>query len=155
VLNQPDNRLDQDYLIILYSVFAGSISGPELAQCLSSVTTTEDFIEFVATRYPSLESIVIERIVKIVELTYEFKYTFKELTEHAINAPISIFKAVGDDYSFLEASLGGLAATTKVFELDFDHYEVLKDVGVKNLADAIASRMMQLEILAPKVSIFL
>lgn len=42
-----------------------------------------------------------------------------------------------------------------MFELGFDHYEVLKEAGVKNLADAIASRMMQLEILAPKVSIFL
>jgi thioesterase domain-containing protein len=149
------NRLNRDYLTILYSVFASSISGPELAQCLSSVTTNEDFIEFVAARYPSLDSSVIERIVKIVELTYEFKYTFKELTEHAIIAPISIFKAVGDDYSFLEASLGGLTATHQVFELSFDHYEILKEAGVNNLVDAIASRMMQLEAVAPKASFFL
>jgi len=154
-LSHSDNRLDQDYLTILYSVFASSISGPELAQCLSSVNTTEEFIEFVAARYPSLEPVVIERIVKIVELTYEFRYTFKELNEHVINAPISIFKAVGDDYSFLEASLGGLAATPQVFELCFDHYEVLKEAGIKNLTEAIASRMMQLESFAPKVSIFL
>lgn len=149
------NTLNRDYLTILYSVFASSISGPELAQCLSSVTTNEDFIEFVAARYPSLDSSVIERIVRIVELTYEFKYTFKELTEHTIIAPISIFKAVGDDYSFLEASLGGLTATHQVFELSFDHYEILKEAGVNNLVDAIASRMMQLEAVAPKVSVFL
>ncbi|CRL52045.1 amino acid adenylation domain-containing protein [Pseudomonas sp. URMO17WK12:I11] len=146
------NRLDRDYLKILYSVFAGSILGPELAQCLDTVNTTEDFIAFVATRYPSLETSVVERIVKIVELTYEFKYTFKEMTEHAINSPITIFKAVGDDYSFLEANLGSLSATPQVFELGFDHYEVLKEAGVKNLAEAIASRMMQVEVVAPKIS---
>lgn len=154
-LEHSTNRLDRNYLIILYSVFASSISGPELAQCLSSVNTTEEFIAFVTARYPSLETSVVERVVKIVELTYEFKYTFKELTEHVINAPITIFKAVGDDYSFLEASLGGLTATPQVFELGFDHYEVLKEAGVKNLTDAIASRLTQLEIVAPKVSVFL
>ena len=50
---------------------------------------------------------------------------------------MTIFKAAGDDYSFIENSSGYSAAPPRVVPLTGDHYSVLKEHGVGELADAI------------------
>ncbi|MVA27282.1 hypothetical protein V6582_00350 (plasmid) [Agrobacterium vitis] len=46
------------------------------------------------------------RIIGIVRTTYQFEYTFAELLGRRINAPMTVIKAKGDDYSFLEQATG-------------------------------------------------
>ncbi|WP_406690059.1 amino acid adenylation domain-containing protein [Saccharopolyspora sp. ID03-671] len=128
---------DTTYLTILFSVFAGTISGPDLDRCLAEVEGEDDFVAFVHERYPSLDEDVIRRITRIVERTYEFDYTFHELAERSVSAPVTLFKAVGDDYSFIEGSTGYSAEPPGVVELGGDHYAVLGEQGVAELAAAL------------------
>ena len=55
--------------------------------------------------------------------------------------PVTIFKASGDDYSFIEGRSGYSAALPTVVELDSDHYSVLKERGVTELVSAIRARL--------------
>jgi hypothetical protein len=50
---------------------------------------------------------------------------------------VTIFKARGDDYSFLEDSSGFSAEPPRVVHLTGDHYEVLKEHGVAELLAGI------------------
>ena len=129
------------YVTILFSVFAGTISGPVLEECLAEATDEESFATFICARFPELDPDLVRRIIGIVGLTYEFKYTFRELAERRITAPITVFKATGDDYSFLESS-GGYSAVAPVFiDLAADHYTLLKESGVDELVAAIRHRL--------------
>jgi thioesterase domain-containing protein len=129
------------YLTILFSVFAGSIHGPELDQCLDKVRDEAEFVSFIRELFPSLEESLVRRITRIVEETYEFEYTFREMAERNITAPVTIFKAVGDDYSFIEENSGSSAISPTVIDLDGDHYGVLKKSGVGELVSAIRARL--------------
>ncbi|MGJ7905991.1 amino acid adenylation domain-containing protein [Actinopolyspora sp. H202] len=125
------------YVTILFSVFAGAISGFELDRCLEATHDEESFVTFVHKLYPALEKQLIRRITRIVGETYEFEYSFRELTERQLDAPVTLFKASGDDYSFIEGSSGYSAAPPTVVELESDHYGVLKERGVHELVSAI------------------
>lgn len=125
------------YVTILFSVFAGSISGPDVRRCLEVVHDEASFVAFVHDRFPALDEQLITRIVQIVGQTYEFEYSFRELAERRLNAPVTIFKASGDDYSFIEGHSGYSAAPPTVVELAGDHYSVLKEQGVSELTTAI------------------
>jgi amino acid adenylation domain-containing protein len=125
------------YLTILFSVFAGSISGPELEQCLEKAHDEDSFVSFVHRIYPALDEGLIRRIARIVGQTYEFEYSFRELAERSLTTPIVIFKASGDDYSFIEGQTGYSAAPPTAVELEGDHYSVLKQQGVSELVSAI------------------
>ncbi|MFI5831797.1 amino acid adenylation domain-containing protein [Streptomyces sp. NPDC051578] len=120
---------NRGYTTILFSVFTGTISGPDLEKCLETVTDEASFAEFIS----ELKGIDVElarRIISVVGQTYEFEYSFHELAERTLQAPISIFKAVGDDYSFLENSSGYSAEPPTVIDLDADHYSLLReDIG--------------------------
>lgn len=125
------------YVTILFSVFLGTIHGPQLQECLERAVDEDSFVAFVAGLLPELGEETIHRITRIVQETYEFEYSFRELRERRIEAPVTIFKAQGDDYSFVEDSSGYSAAPPEVVELDADHYAVLREHGVGELVDAI------------------
>ncbi|WP_410664239.1 amino acid adenylation domain-containing protein [Amycolatopsis sp. lyj-84] len=125
------------YLTILLSVFIGSISGPEPLACRETVRDEDGFVTFVAKLLPDLGEQLIRRIVRVVEETYEFDYSFRELARRRIMAPVTLFKADGDDYSFVENSSGYSATPPEVVTLEGDHYSVLKESGVGELVSAI------------------
>ncbi|MFE2109293.1 amino acid adenylation domain-containing protein [Kitasatospora sp. NPDC059463] len=127
------------YLTILYSVFTGSIAGPGLARCLAEVDDEDGFAAFVHRLLPDLDEELIRRIARIVGETYEFEYSFRELAERRLSAPVTVFKATGDDYSFIEGSSGWSAAAPGTVRLAGDHYGVLREPGVAELAAAIAA----------------
>ncbi|KIZ16469.1 amino acid adenylation protein [Streptomyces natalensis ATCC 27448] len=129
------------YVTILFSVFAGSITGPELGSCLEAAQDEDSFIAFVQRMLPDLDQELIRRITQIVAQTYEFEYSFRELAERRVNAPVTIFKAAGDDYSFIEGSSGYSAAPPRLVDLDGDHYSVLKKQGIAELVSAIRTRL--------------
>ncbi|SDU70443.1 thioesterase domain-containing protein [Amycolatopsis keratiniphila] len=129
------------YLTILLSVFLGSISGPETVACRETVRDEDGFVAFVAKLLPALGEQLIRRIVRIVEETYEFDYTFRELARRRIVARVTLFKADGDDYSFVENSSGYSATPPEVVTLEGDHYSVLKENGVAELVTAIRARL--------------
>jgi amino acid adenylation domain-containing protein len=125
------------YVAILFSVFSGSIGGPDLERCLGETTDEDSFVSFVHGLLPGLDKPWISRITRIVGETFEFEYSFRELSERRLNAPVTIFRATGDDYSFLEGCSGYSAAPPVVVDLKGDHYSVLKERGVAELASAI------------------
>jgi amino acid adenylation domain-containing protein len=132
---------DPAYVTILYSVFAGAIKGPRLEECLRVTRDEESFTSFITTRFPELGRDLVRRIVRIVHLTYYFRYEFHELEHRHVQAPITIFKAQGDDYSFIESHGGYSAEPPTVVELAADHYELLREPGVGELARAIRRRL--------------
>lgn len=125
------------YVTILFGVFTGRISGPELERCLTETADEDTFVTSIRRLLPTLEEEVVRRIVRIVGETYEFEYSFRELAERRLDVPVTIFKATGDDYSFIEGSSGYCAAPPTVVDLTADHYGVLKEHGVVELAAAI------------------
>jgi thioesterase domain-containing protein/acyl carrier protein len=129
------------YVTILFSVFSGTIAGPELEACLAAATDEDRFVAFISERFTNLGSELIRRIVKVVYQTYEFKYSFRELAERTVAAPLTVFKARGDDYSFLESSSGYSAAAPVVIDLEADHYSMLKEPGLDELVRAIRHRV--------------
>ncbi|MFB6889288.1 amino acid adenylation domain-containing protein [Kitasatospora sp. NPDC056327] len=127
------------YLTILYSVFAGSISGPGLDACLAEVRDEDGFTAFVHRLLPGLDEEVIRRITRIVGETYEFEYTFRELAERRLAAPVTAFRATGDEYAFAGGGPGRPGTVPRTVQLAGDHYGVLKEQGVDELVAAIAA----------------
>ncbi|MFE6748371.1 amino acid adenylation domain-containing protein [Kitasatospora purpeofusca] len=127
------------YLTILHSVFTGSVGGPGLAACLAEVRDEDGFAAFVHRTLPELDEELVRRVARIVGETYEFEYTFRELAERRLSAPVTVFKATGDDYSFIEGSSGWSAAAPATVRLAGDHYGVLREQGVDELAAALAA----------------
>jgi amino acid adenylation domain-containing protein len=127
----------KSFVTILFSVFAGAICGPDLDDCLAATHDEDSFVAFVSRRFKNLGPDLVRRIVRIVYLTYEFKYSFRELVERKVRAPITIFKARGDDYSFLETSRGYSARPPAIVDLEADHYSILREPTVEELVGAI------------------
>ncbi|MFB7410499.1 amino acid adenylation domain-containing protein [Streptomyces sp. NPDC056202] len=125
------------FVTILYSVFAGAIDPTVEAD------GREDFVRRVAADFPALDPELIGRIVAIVEETFEFTYTFRELTERQVACPVTLFKAAGDDYSFLENAAGWSARPPTVVELDADHYSLLRQPDLTELVKKIRYRLGQ------------
>ncbi|HEX7852361.1 MAG TPA: amino acid adenylation domain-containing protein [Sphingobium sp.] len=136
-----DGFTDPAFLTILFSVFTGSIRDPRLADCLAQVRDEGGFVAHIAALLPDLDRDTIQRITRIVRLTYAFRYSFVELNRRSIRAPITIFKASGDDYSFIEGSSGYSALPPVSVQLAADHYSLLKDGGVGELAAAIRAAL--------------
>jgi len=138
------------YVAILFSVFAGTVEGPELADCLRTVHDEQSFVSFVNALFPALDAQLIQRIVRIVQTTYQFEYRFEELVERQLDAPVQVFKAAHDDYSFLEHHSGYSATPPRIVELTGNHYSVLKDEGVAELAAAIHTGLNRPAPTAPR-----
>ncbi|MBT2443654.1 amino acid adenylation domain-containing protein [Streptomyces sp. ISL-36] len=127
---------DPAFVTILHSVFSGALQDVP-------ATDRESFLAYVSERFPSLDPELIRRIVAIVEQTFEFTYTFRELTERRVDCPVTIFKARGDDYSFLEGTEGWSAHPPTVVELDADHYSLLRKPDLQELVKKIRYRLGQ------------
>ncbi|MCX5171481.1 amino acid adenylation domain-containing protein [Streptomyces antibioticus] len=132
---------DPAYLTILYSVFAGVVTGPALEACLRATTDEESFVSHLVGQFDGLDGELVRRITEVVRRTYEFHYTFAELRSRWIQAPVTVVKASGDDYSFLDDSTGWSAAEPEIHELAADHYGILREPGVGELARLIADRL--------------
>ena len=128
------------YVTILFSVFAGRITGPDLDECLRVAHDDESFAAFISERF-KIDSDLVKRVSKVVHETYHFEYEFHELTERQLSAPITIFKAKGDDYSFIENSSGYSANPPTVIDLEADHYSLLRDPDIGELVTAIRDRL--------------
>lgn len=121
------------YVAVLLSVFLGRLDLAETDHCLSHCTSWEALAEHVHDLCPELPLPVIRRIMALVGQTYEYDYNFEELQRRRIRAPITIVKARGDDYSFIENTRGFAAAAPKVVRLNVDHYDILKGSQPKHL----------------------
>jgi thioesterase domain-containing protein len=129
------------YVTILFSVFAGCITGPALSECLKVAKDEESFASFISGRFKNLDLELVKRVARIVHQTYEFKYSFRELAERQLSAPITIFKAQGDDYSFIENSSGYSSKAPAVINLEADHYSMLKEPDLDELVKMIRYRL--------------
>ncbi|MFF3018302.1 amino acid adenylation domain-containing protein [Streptomyces sp. NPDC057939] len=130
VYGREASYANKAYTTILFSVFTGSISGPDLEKCLEVGKDEQSFAEFIG-ELKGIDVDLAKRIIDVVGQTYEFEYSFHELAERTLTAPVTIFKARGDDYSFIENSSGYSATPPTVIDLDADHYSLLRtpDIG--------------------------
>ncbi|WP_038902381.1 amino acid adenylation domain-containing protein [Dickeya dadantii] len=136
-MNRKADFDNPGYLTILFSVFIGSITDPELERCLETVRDEGSFVAFITGLNPALDDGLVRRITRIVAQTFEFTYTFSELQQRQLNAPVTIIKAQGDDYSFIENHGGFSAQPPTVLELMADHYSMLKAPGIDELTSVI------------------
>ncbi|AWK10725.1 amino acid adenylation protein [Streptomyces spongiicola] len=128
---------DPAYLTILYSVFAGAVTGPGLEACLRATTDEESFVSHLTGHFDGLDREMVRRITAVVRQTYDFGYTFGELRTRRVEAPVTVVKAAGDDYSFLDGSTGWSATEPRVHQLGSGHYDILREPGVAELARLI------------------
>ncbi|WP_348652849.1 amino acid adenylation domain-containing protein [Polyangium sp. y55x31] len=128
---------DEAYVTILFSVFAGSLADPALAECLEVARDEESFVSFVCERYMNLDRELAKRILRVVRRTYGFEYTSGEFSARRVGAPVTIFKARGDEDSFLESPEGYSSGPPTIIELETDHYGLLKEPGIDELLDMI------------------
>ncbi|MEV0171366.1 amino acid adenylation domain-containing protein [Streptomyces sp. NPDC050803] len=128
---------NEDFVRILFSVFTGRITGPALVECLRAARDERSFTGFIRSLLPALDEGTVHRVIGVVRRTYELNYTFPELAKGRIDAPVTVFKARGDDYSFLESSGGFSAEPPTVVPLEADHYGLLREPGVDEVVRAI------------------
>jgi len=121
------------FVAILFSVFAHQIDGPLIEICLANCQTRDDFISFICQRFPLLQREMVQRIIHIVETTYAFSYQFHELQNRQLNASVTIVKAQGDHYSFLEHAPVFSHNPPLLVELQVDHYAVLRQQGISEM----------------------
>ncbi len=137
-LHSHEARYDNPaYLTILFSVFMGSITHPLLEDCLNEAQDRELFIDFIARHHQALVREQIARITDIVSQTFEFTYSFHELNQRRIQAPVTVIKAEGDDYSFIEGSECFSVQPPTVVTLRADHYQLLKESHIDELVKAL------------------
>lgn len=126
------------FLQILLSVFTGTVSDDRtFAMCRREVRDLDGFCAFVAGIRPELTGELVRRITRIVMLTFDFRYTFEELDSRRVTAPISLIKAAGDDYSFIESRDSYFLHPPVLTSLDHDHYSILHGPGLQALAAVV------------------
>ncbi|MFE3637037.1 amino acid adenylation domain-containing protein [Streptomyces sp. NPDC059168] len=123
---------DDTFRTILFSVFAGTTSGPLLAQCLKDAVDEESFTRFVVRRFRRLDAATVRRIIAVACRTYGW-----QPAPRRISAPVTVLRARNDEDSFLERASGPALTTPTVVQLDTDHYGVLRDPGVDELTKII------------------
>ncbi|PSH62187.1 amino acid adenylation domain-containing protein [Phyllobacterium sophorae] len=152
---EADRFEDERFLRILLSVFAGTLNSPLEAQLLASVRDERAFIDFISGKFSDLSSELVARIVTVVKATFSFEYTFDELNQRTVRAPIALIKAQGDDYSFLEAAGSRVSqGFSQVIELPHDHYSILRGDGQTALAQVLSDVLStDREISMPHISV--
>ncbi|MBZ9603129.1 amino acid adenylation domain-containing protein [Phyllobacterium chamaecytisi] len=150
---EADRFEDERFLRILLSVFAGTLNSPLEAQLLASVGDERAFIDFITSKFEDLSTELVARIVTVVKATFSFEYTFDELSQRAVRAPITLIKAQGDDYSFLETASSS-QGFSQVIELSHDHYSILRGDGQMALAQVLSDVLSSdREISMPHISV--
>ncbi len=129
------------FVTVLYSVFAQKISGPLLQLCLQTVSCQASFVDFICQHYRQLPKNLVDNIVSLVRQTYQYRYSFTELSQRRLKVAPVLFKARGDDYAFIEA-VGRELGLVEV-QLEACHYSLLQATGMKELS-AYIQRYQQL-----------
>ncbi|NGY63252.1 amino acid adenylation domain-containing protein [Lentzea sp. NEAU-D13] len=124
------------YVTILFSVFAGLVSGDLLEECLRATRDEATFTAFVSARL-DLDPELVRRIARVVHRTYRFDHTDRELATRAIAAPVTVFRAAGDQPSFIERP--AVRAQVSFVDVPADHYGMLRLPLVDSLVDHIRS----------------
>ncbi|MDX2545245.1 amino acid adenylation domain-containing protein [Streptomyces sp. WI04-05B] len=135
---------DRAFLAILFSVFAGTVSGPALDEALRTVRDEDGFVAFVTARFPGLSEELVRAVTGVVRQTYSFTYEFDELTGRRLDAPVTLVKATDDNYSFIERSERGGGFSTRppaVHQLRAGHYELLREPYAAELAALLNARI--------------
>ncbi|UWQ44997.1 amino acid adenylation domain-containing protein [Leisingera aquaemixtae] len=127
---------DASFLTILYSVFSQTIAPERVAPVIETVSDLDGFAAYIAAEKPDLDPGTILRITRLVAQTYAPEYGL-QIEQRQVAAPVRLFKAAGDNLSFLEEATRTLAVPAPVHALAADHYELLKPGGVSELAAAI------------------
>lgn len=129
---QTADFTDNTFRTILFSVFAGSTGGPLLAECLRDTVDEETFARFVIRRFRQLDPGTVRRIIRVACRTYGWSPAPRRIA-----APVTIFKARGDEESFLERAPTHAMTAPTVIHLDTNHYGALREPGVDELAMVI------------------
>ncbi|MGV1773135.1 amino acid adenylation domain-containing protein [Agrobacterium vitis] len=128
---------DPSYMAILLSVFAGQIDIARTRRMLAIGNSEPTFLDHLCAEQPEMPREMAARIIGIVRTTYQFDYTFAELLGRRINAPMTVIKAKGDDYSFLEQATGFAARPVTTLTMPQNHYQVLQRPYAADLARLI------------------
>ncbi|MFJ8862664.1 amino acid adenylation domain-containing protein [Streptomyces sp. NPDC102451] len=145
---------DTTFVSILYSVFAGKLEQPAVDECLAATHDEDSFIAFVCDRFEHLEHDLVRRIVGVVRRTFLFEYAPHELAERSIAAPVTVFRAEGDQGSFIDSGHVPSSAPPRISQLEADHYGLLRTGGVDELVTAVQSaRLTRKAIGVPHVNI--
>ncbi|MCX5096712.1 amino acid adenylation domain-containing protein [Streptomyces sp. NBC_00365] len=127
---------DDTFRTILLSVFAGTTSGALTAACLRETRDQESFARFVTRSLPALDAATVRRVIAVACTTYGW-----QPGPHRPAAPVTVVTARGDEASFLErgpAPADPTAPAPAFVRLDTDHYGMLRDPGVDELAKVVA-----------------
>ncbi|WP_405177752.1 amino acid adenylation domain-containing protein [Nocardia sp. NBC_01377] len=129
---------DPRFTRVLYSVFFGRTDGTHADDAIAAAKNRNSFLAAVAAEI-AIDRGLAERITALVERTYSFEYTFTELLERRITAAITIIRASGDDYSFIDAAADAIRHTP--ITLDADHYQILRPPHLEHTADALVAAL--------------
>ncbi|WNI19867.1 thioesterase domain-containing protein [Streptomyces sp. ITFR-21] len=130
---------DTTFVSILYSVFAGNLAQEAVDACLEATHDEDSFVDFVCGRFEHLDRELVRRIVGVVWRTFLFEYAPGELAERSIKAPITVFRAAGDQDSFLDSGHALSRTPPTTTRLAADHYGLLRASGIDELVTAIQS----------------
>ncbi|MFC4033464.1 amino acid adenylation domain-containing protein [Streptomyces polygonati] len=145
---------DPTFVSILYSVFAGNLEQSAIDECVAASYDEDSFLDFVCGRFEHLNRDLARRIVGVVWRTFLFEYAPHELAERSISAPITVFRATGDQDSFLDSGQVSSSTAPAVTQLDADHYALLRASGITELVTAIQSARLTRKVTAvPHVNI--
>ncbi|MET7289576.1 amino acid adenylation domain-containing protein [Streptomyces sp. NPDC005573] len=140
---------DRAFMAVLFSVFAGTVSGPVLDECLRTVTDADSFVAFVTVRFPGLDEALVRAVTAIVRQTYSVTYEFEELSGRRLNTPVTVVKAADDNYSFIESRQGYTTRPATVRRLSAGHYALLREPHVAELAALVLDRLSATAPAAP------
>lgn len=122
---------DERFVRVLYSVFFTRTDGPHADRVVHDTSDRTSFLAAIREDLP-IDETLAERITALVERTYSFEYTFTELEQRTLSAPVTIIRAAGDDYSFLDSAASSVRYDS--VELTADHYAVLQPPHVDTTA---------------------
>jgi amino acid adenylation domain-containing protein len=145
---------DPTFVSILYSVFAGNLEQSAVDECLAATRDEGTFVDFVCGRFEHLDRDLVRRIVGVVWRTFLFEYAPHELAERHITAPVTVFRAKGDQGSFIDSGQVLSSTPPTVIQLEADHYGLLRSTGIDELVTAIQSAQLLRKVTAvPHVNI--
>ncbi|GAC66899.1 AMP-binding protein [Gordonia soli] len=130
---------DDRFTRVLYSVFAARTDGAAADRVVAAGVDRESFLAALATEGTGLDRGLAERITRLVEETYSFEYSFEELVGRRLDTDVTVIRASGDDYSFLDAHGTELRHTAA--SLLADHYQILRDEHINATAVAVTSAL--------------
>lgn len=133
----PDARgsyRDDRFTRVLYSVFAGRTDGEAADRVVAASIDRPTFLAAIAPE-TALDADLIERITRLVEKTHSFRYRFDELIDRDLRTAVTVIRAIGDDYSFLDQHADHTRITTVT--VPADHYQILKSEHIETTAESV------------------